>query len=165
MNTTDIEIDVRNVQQLPAERALAADAARATVELMAGELGDVGAPSEEGHQQVQVSILLTNDAHIAELNREYRGLNEPTDVLAFPQSHDGDEGPVEGALGDVVVSVERAYEQAAEAGGSSEAEICELVVHGVLHLVGFEDDTADGRQRMQERQREVLANLGLGEAG
>ncbi|MFQ5811350.1 MAG: rRNA maturation RNase YbeY [Armatimonadota bacterium] len=165
MSTADIEIDVRNVQQLPAERALATDAARATVELMARDLGEVGGGGEEGREQVQVSILLTNDAHIAELNREYRGLNEPTDVLAFPQSQDDDEGRMQGALGDVVVSVERAYEQAAEAGRSPEAEICELVAHGVLHLVGLEDDTADGRRNMQRRQGEVLADLGLEEAG
>jgi probable rRNA maturation factor len=114
---------------------------------------------------VQVSVLLTTDMHIADLNREYRSVDQPTDVLAFPQ-FEGENGAMAGGtLGDVVVSVERGYEQASEAGRRPETEICELVAHGVLHLMGFRDDTPDGQQAMRKRQRAMLAGLGLGEEG
>jgi len=140
VSTTGIEIDVRNVQQLPVERGLVEAAARASLELGAAD----GERSRGGSQPVQVSILLTNDAHIAELNREYRSVDEPTDVLAFPQlPGDAGEPPCGAALGDVVVSVERAYQQAAEAGRSPATEICELVAHGVLHLLGLADDAGN----------------------
>ena len=163
MSRADVEIDVRDVQQLPVERALVESAVRATVALAGGERGDDCAASGGSGEQVQVSVLLTNDVHIADLNRAYRGIDEPTDVLAFPQADDGERALEGGALGDVVVSVERGYEQASEAGRRPETEICELVAHGVLHLIGFTDDAAEGRQAMLERQHMVLAGLGLEE--
>lgn len=164
MSTRRIEIDVRNVQQLPAERELAAAAARATLELSMAQKQSGSRASGAASAGLQLSILLTDDAQLVQLNRDYRGVDEPTDVLAFAQSENHQGEPASGAIGDVVVSVERAYQQAAEVGRRPEAEICELVVHGVLHLMGLRDDTPAGRAEMCRRQREVLARLGMAAA-
>lgn len=115
--------------------------------------------------QVEVAVTLVDDAAIADLNRNYRGIDAPTDVLSFALE-EGEQGPlVEGApllLGDVVVSLPRAAAQAAAYGHSLERELAFLVVHGVLHLLGYDHDNADSEQKMQAEAEAVLAGLGLG---
>jgi probable rRNA maturation factor len=96
-----------------------------------------------------LSVLLTDDAAMRELNRRYRGADEATDVLAFPQ--DGG-----GLLGDVVISVETAQRQAAERGHSLDREVGLLLAHGVLHLLGWEDGEPAERRRMLARGRQVV---------
>lgn len=111
----------------------------------------------EGVQDpVEVSVVLTDDAGIRALNRAYRQEDRATDVLAFPQPG-SPERPQ--PLGDVVISVERAVEQAREAGWSLEEELELLAVHGTLHLLGYEDEDAAARARMEQRQEEILRRL------
>lgn len=120
------------------------------------------------HQQVkgvcELTAVVTDDEALRELNRRYRNVDRPTDVLAFP---DETRGPFVGApgypryLGDVVISFPRAEAQAADAGHSALAELQLLVVHGVLHLLGYDDAAEDERARMWNAQSEIVRALGI----
>jgi probable rRNA maturation factor len=102
----------------------------------------------------EVSLLLTDDAGITELNRKYKQRDHPTDVLSFYQSELPEErGDV---LGDVVISVEMAKSQAEERGKSLDDEMDLLLVHGILHLLGFTDYTDEDARLMQERAAAVI---------
>jgi probable rRNA maturation factor len=95
------------------------------------------------------------------LNRSYLGIDAPTDVLAFPASElDPETG--RRYLGDVLLSLPRAERQAKDAGHGLEAELQLLVVHGVLHLLGYDHASPDEKARMWAAQAEVLGRLGLG---
>jgi len=113
----------------------------------------------------EVTIVLTDDAQLRELNRLYLDVDEPTDVLSFPASDSarGESDPETGAryLGDVLISVPRAAEQAQAAGHALEAEVQLLVVHGILHLMGQDHAEAGDKARMWAAQAEVLERLGL----
>ena len=100
---------------------------------------------------------------IHELNREYRQVDSPTDVLSFPQFDDLDELPEEGEimLGDVVICSDRAKEQAEEFGHSFEREIIYLFVHSVLHLLGYDHMDEDEKRIMRRREEEVMERIGL----
>ncbi len=106
----------------------------------------------------QVTVLLTTDAAIRDLNRRFRGKNKATDVLSFPA-----EGPfrlsAEGIAGDVAISVTTALRQAAEQGHSLATEIKVLILHGVLHLAGFDHEADEGQ--MARRERVLRGRLGL----
>jgi len=110
-------------------------------------------------ERTEVSILLTHDAEIRLLNKDYRGIDGPTDVLSFSQV-EGDEFALptdERPLGDVVISVETAKRQAEEQGHSLDEEIDVLVVHALLHLLGYDHDNPEDAERMFARQNELLA--------
>ena len=114
-----------------------------------------------------ISVTLTDDGHIHELNREYRGVDRPTDVLSFPMfAFDGaDEPPAKGdfELGDIVISVERAKVQAKEYGHSVRREIAFLSVHSTLHLLGWDHETSpEDERRMFAKQDEIMNALGIG---
>lgn len=115
----------------------------------------------EGAAPCEVSIHLTDDAGIHALNRTYRHVDKPTDVLSFPLGEDAVVPGEVRLLGDVVISVERARAQAEEYGHAFEREVAFLVVHGVLHLLGFDHETEEDRQEMRAREEAVLAGLGL----
>jgi probable rRNA maturation factor len=104
-------------------------------------------------------VVLLDDAGIAALNRAYRGVRGPTDVLAFPMT----EGPFKRlspeCLGDVAISVETAARQARH--GELNPELALLLVHGILHLVGYDHGTARGRQRMWKKQAILLSACGI----
>ena len=115
--------------------------------------------AESCADSVEVSILLTNDAGITDLNREYRGIDTPTDVLSFSQVEGEDVSAAPGEpvlLGDVVISVETAQRQAMERGCALEDEMEVLLAHGLLHLLGY--DHADPKQEklMFAKQEEIL---------
>lgn len=113
----------------------------------------------------EVSLVLVDDARIAELNRRYRGVDAPTDVLSFPML-EGEESPSPGEellLGDIVISAPRALAQAEMYGHSLERELAFLTVHGVLHLLGYDHQTPEDEERMRQKQREILERVGLGE--
>lgn len=124
---------------------------------------------EDLGEEVEVSVLLSDDDYIRGLNSAYRGLDESTDVLAFALREDSGEepcfnledGPGEELLGDVVISVETARRQAGEHGYSLERELVLLLVHGVLHLLGFDHDSPDRERVMWEKTDHVLSALGL----
>ncbi len=112
---------------------------------------------EEVDSLAELSIVFVDPAEIRQLNLDYRGINSSTDVLAFPQSPDSSEGPH--LLGDVVISPQIAEEQANKYRHSSEKEIVILLIHGILHLLGFDHDTAEERSAMEKREKEILTRL------
>jgi len=108
-----------------------------------------------------LTIVLSDDKQLHELNLQWMGVDSPTDVLSFPSDEiDPENG--NRYLGDILISVERAAEQARAAGHSVEAEVQLLSVHGVLHLMGHDHAEADDKARMWKAQAEILAQLGLG---
>jgi probable rRNA maturation factor len=109
-----------------------------------------------------LAVAVTGDDALRELNRRHRGVDEPTDVLAFPGEALGQfvAAPDQPRhLGDVVISLHRAESQAAEAGHDTQAELQLLVAHGVLHLLGYDDGTEEQRARMWAAQAEILKAL------
>jgi probable rRNA maturation factor len=109
----------------------------------------------------ELTILLTDDARLRELNRDYLGIDAPTDVLSFPAS---ETDPETGAryIGDILISIPRARAQAEAANHPLGSEVQLLVVHGVLHLLGHDHAQADEKARMWKAQAEILESLGLG---
>lgn len=105
-------------------------------------------------REVEVGVTLLDDAGIRELNRRYRGKDAPTNVLAFPM---GEEEPPVLLLGDVVISVETARSEAEEEGKEIEEKLAHLVVHGVLHLLGYDHETDAEEALMREKEEAVLA--------
>ena len=112
--------------------------------------------------EVNLSVVLTDNRRLRKLNRDYLGIDAPTDVLSFPAS---ESDPETGApyLGDILISVPYAARGAKQAGHSLEAELQLLVVHGVLHLLGYDHARPRAKARMWKVQRETLTQLGLGE--
>ena len=105
----------------------------------------------------EVSVLLADDEWVRTLNRDYRGVDAPTDVLAFSQLEGEDFGCEGGnVLGDVVISVETASRQAQEHGHALDDEIDVLLVHGLLHLLGYDHEKPEDARRMFARQDELL---------
>ncbi|RJP50309.1 MAG: rRNA maturation RNase YbeY [Anaerolineaceae bacterium] len=107
-----------------------------------------------------IAIVLTDDRQLHELNLDYLGVDAPTDVLSFPAS---ESDPETGStyLGDILISVPRAAQQAQSAGHSLEAEMQLLVVHGALHLLGYDHATAEEKAQMWAEQAKVLERIGL----
>ena len=121
---------------------------------------------------VAVGLIVTDDEGIREMNREYRGIDAPTDVLSFPlQEYESPEKPrvlfpqppdEPLSLGDIVISYPRAVEQAREYGHPLERELAFLVVHGVMHLLGYDHEGPAQAGRMRQEEEKVLQRLGLG---
>ncbi len=110
-----------------------------------------------------LSILITDDSEIHELNKTYRGVDRPTDVLAFPQSEDvPSPTPSSSLLGDVVISYETAARQAVEQNHSLGKEIFILLAHGIIHLLGYDHETSEKDREFTERKVEELCGLVLG---
>ena len=123
------------------------------------------------HQKVSpdadLSVVLADDARLHELNRDYLGIDAPTDVLSFPASEtDGSEiDPETGNryIGDIIISVPYAAKGAAKAGHPLESELQLLVVHGVLHLLGHDHAEPREKAKMWKAQAAILESLGLGD--
>ena len=118
---------------------------------------------EEGPARAEVSVLLTDDATVHEMNRAYRGYDRPTDVLSFALQEQIPDAPPMPALpgqpvllGDVIISIDTAERQANALGITLESELALLTVHGILHLLGYEDETESGAARMRVREQAVL---------
>lgn len=111
-------------------------------------------------QTVDVSIVLSGDEHIRELNRQFMGYDTPTDVLSFP-SEDTDPDTDALYLGDIVISYSRAARQAEQGGHSLQAELQLLVVHGMLHLLGYDHAEQQEKAAMWAEQRKILDRLGV----
>ena len=105
-----------------------------------------------------VTVVLTDDRRLRELHRDFLGIDEETDVMTFPFGEDDAT-----AGGEIVVSVERADEQGPAHGLAPAAEVAFLVVHGLLHLCGWEDGTAEERARMLDRQGELISAFERGD--
>ncbi len=111
---------------------------------------------------LEVSLTLTDNPGIHKLNREFRGVDRPTDVLSFPQFAAEERIPAGATLGDIVISLPQMAAQAREYGHSPKREFCFLFVHGLLHLLGYDHEISAAAEEQQfARQREVLAALGI----
>ncbi|NLN41469.1 MAG: rRNA maturation RNase YbeY [Clostridiales bacterium] len=131
---------------------------------------------EEFHLKAMVDIILVDNQDIRKINSEYRGVDKATDVLSFPildlksgqksldvNTFNNDIDPDSGAiiLGDIIVSMEKVKEQAEEYGHSFERELGFLIVHGMLHLLGYDHMTEDDRNKMRSKEEAVLKALNL----
>ncbi|RMD84553.1 MAG: rRNA maturation RNase YbeY [Candidatus Dadabacteria bacterium] len=137
-----------NASGAPQWRALLAKAARLLLE-------------ETGRRGAEFSVTLVGDEEMCSLNRRYRGVNRPTDVLAFAQSEgepiaaaSGDEH-----LGDVIISTETARRQAEASGWPVEDELVRLLVHGYLHLIGYDHEASRAQARRMRAEETRLARL------
>jgi probable rRNA maturation factor len=125
--------------------------------------------ADEGiEMEVMVGVTFVDPERIREINRDFRKIDKPTDVLSFPLTDYGElDYPVadepEQSLGDIVLSLERADEQAREFGHPFEREVAFLTVHSMLHLLGYDHVNSDEEDaEMRRRQREILESMGLG---
>jgi probable rRNA maturation factor len=147
----DLQIDPAYQAHVPAERLL---------QVVAAALRHGGA------SQGEVTLVIAHDDLLRQLNRDYRGIDAPTDVLSFAAQEEAEGQDVfvsapeaQNYLGDVVISFPTAERQAAAAGHSVAEELCLLTVHGVLHLLGYDHASAEEETDMWARQSQILASL------
>lgn len=115
--------------------------------------------SQEILPKTDLTISITDDSHVRQLNLQYRNIDAPTDVLAFPAEYiDPDTG--HNYLGDIIISFERASKQAKSSHHPVNNELQLLVVHGVLHLLGFDHDQIDKKNEMWSAQNQILKLMG-----
>lgn len=133
------------------------------------------AAEAEGIEEGLVDLTFVDDEQIHQLNREYRGIDRPTDVLSFAMNESLDEepdiiyevesedelAPLGDMLGDIIISVTRAKAQSEEYGHSIEREIGFLFVHGFLHLLGYDHQDEQSERTMMDKQEAALAKVGL----
>lgn len=124
--------------------------------------------AEDFFEGAEVSLTFVDNDSIQHLNSTYRGKDQPTDVLSFPMY---ERLEIElmpkaqqeyAAIGDIVISVQRAREQAEEYGHSFRRELCFLIVHSMFHLLGYDHDTPENIQVMRKKEEEILQALGIG---
>lgn len=125
--------------------------------------------AQEGVAQlVEISVLITDDAALQQLNRDYRGVDAPTDVLSFADDPQSAFVPAPGSLrylGDIALSYERVLAQADDYGHSPQRELAYLVAHGMLHLLGYDHECGDAEAAaMRSREEMVMTYLGLGQS-
>jgi probable rRNA maturation factor len=146
----DFVIEIQNEAMMPeAWEALLVTAVRATLLQQ-----QIAAPAE-------LTLLLTDDKHIRQLNRDFRQVDAPTDVLSFPGGDDIPGLPMP-YLGDIAISLPYATHQAEQAEHPAEAELQLLAVHGTLHLLGHDHGEPDEKAAMWAAQQAILDQLGLG---
>lgn len=128
---------------------------------------------EKFDHDTQVSLTIVDNDEIQRINKEFRGIDAPTDVLSFPMLEFDENGIAEDCdfdctedgkvlLGDIIISAERAEIQATEYGHSFMREMAFLTVHSMLHLLGYDHvDDPEGEKTMNEKQKEILENIGI----
>ena len=110
----------------------------------------------------EVSLSFVDNKEIHELNKQFRGIDRPTDVLSFPMLTDEfDIELEEESLGDIVISLEKAFEQSKEYNHSFEREVCFLVCHSTFHLLGYDHDTEENTKEMREKEEYILKKLNI----
>ncbi|MFW6006393.1 MAG: rRNA maturation RNase YbeY [Bacillota bacterium] len=107
----------------------------------------------EGYDSGEISIGLINNEEIKILNRKYRDTDEVTDVLSFPMGEE--------IWGDILISVEKVVEQAEEYNHSFAREACYLIIHGVLHLLGYDHKSSGDKKDMRRKEERVLSKFNL----
>jgi probable rRNA maturation factor len=118
--------------------------------------------TERNSLDYEVSVSFVTNEEIHKLNREYRGVDRPTDVLSFPLDEDDEVfGEMDVLLGDIVISMETAMEQAEEFGHGLTREVVYLTVHSMFHLMGYDHEAEDEKDVMREREKIVLKELGV----
>ncbi len=108
----------------------------------------------------ELTVRIVGEAEGRELNAGWRGKDRPTNVLAFPGGEPGLTGDADHPLGDLVVCAPVVARESAEQGKTAESHWCHMIVHGTLHLVGYDHQTPDEAARMEGLEREILAELG-----
>lgn len=147
------------------------------VEKIANQVIEKSLEQEGCPYEVSVSVLLTDNEGIHAMNKEFRGIDRPTDVLSFPNvdyeapaDFSGIEDYVEDyfdpesgelCLGDIVISIDKVYEQANEYGHAPLREFAFLVAHSMLHLMGYDHMEEDEAKVMEAKQEEILSSLGI----
>ncbi|MGL5507743.1 MAG: rRNA maturation RNase YbeY [Paraclostridium sp.] len=112
----------------------------------------------------EVSLSFVDNEEIHQLNKDFRGIDRPTDVLSFPMITDDlglDIELEEESLGDIVISLERALEQSVDYDHSFDREVCFLVCHSMFHLLGYDHDTEDNTKEMRKKEEDVLNKLNI----
>ena len=105
----------------------------------------------------EISIVIMDDAQIRELNQGFRGISAPTNVLSFPMQEGEFSGVTPGLLGDVVISAQTADREATDAGITLDERLSQLLIHGILHLLGFDHEAGEANvDEMETRSRELL---------
>ncbi len=133
--------------------------------------------AEECPYEAEVNVILTNNEEIHEINKEYRSIDRPTDVLSFPlidyetpadfervEDYAEDYFNLETGelmLGDIIISVDKLYEQAQNYGHSIERELAFLVAHSMFHLMGYDHMNEEERMIMEQKQSELLNHMGI----
>jgi probable rRNA maturation factor len=149
-----IEIDlVVEAGSWPPERELAA-LARQAVDAVLAAIGPAARASE-------LSIVFSDDAHVRSLNAGWRGKDSPTNVLSFPAFPHGRRGVLPPLLGDVVLAAETVAGEAEAEGRPPAHHITHLIVHGILHLIGYDHETDAEAEEMEELERRILAGLDI----
>ncbi|WP_166657192.1 rRNA maturation RNase YbeY [Azorhizobium sp. AG788] len=133
------------------------DAAEIAIAAARAALASLGDEVPEG---AEMSITLTDDARIRILNREWRDKDKPTNVLSFPAA-ELPEGVVPQPLGDVIVARETVFSEALAEDKTPAHHLAHLVVHGTLHLMGFDHEDDDEAEEMEAAERQILASLGI----
>ncbi|WCN38780.1 rRNA maturation RNase YbeY [Aneurinibacillus uraniidurans] len=157
-----MKIDVEFIQEYEPEVSDELLATLARVLEAAAELEEVDG---------EVTVTFVDNESIHELNRDYRGIDRPTDVLSFAMNEEGEDemeiildeemDELPNMLGDIVISIPKAREQAEEYGHSFEREMGFLVAHGFLHLLGYDHETEEDEKEMFARQDEILNRVRL----
>ncbi len=120
--------------------------------------------AEEDDAALSLAVVLTDDARVASLNKTYRGKDGPTNVLSFAAREFGVQPPEPEeaeALGDVILAFETCRREAAEQGKAFSDHCCHLIIHGVLHLLGYDHQDDDEAEEMERLEIDVLAGLGI----
>lgn len=153
-----IEINYNNIDKLPSEEKLIQKVVKTVLK------------EEDIIENIDVYITLTNNDEIHKINKEYRNVNRPTDVLSFPM-YERDEiytikkdfkiDETEKILGDIIVSIEKVKEQAEEYGHSFERELAYLITHGCLHLLGYDHMIEEEKEIMRKREEEILGIMNI----
>ena len=114
----------------------------------------------DNHYEVSLSFVDNKEIH--DLNKQFRGIDRPTDVLSFPMlSYEFDIELEEESLGDIVISLEKALEQSKEYNHSFEREVCFLVCHSTFHLLGYDHDTEENTKQMRSKEEYILNELNI----
>jgi probable rRNA maturation factor len=109
-----------------------------------------------GNPDAELSLLITDDSEITRYNQQYLGRKGPTNVIAFPMTEGEFAGITPGLLGDVVISVDTAFREARDMGITLRERFTQLLIHGILHLLGYDHETSDRQARQMDRRAEEL---------
>ncbi|MDD4163851.1 MAG: rRNA maturation RNase YbeY [Eubacteriales bacterium] len=116
--------------------------------------------SEYPNHKFEVGVTICDNAYIRKINKAHRGVDKATDVLSFPFL-DFDTPEINTLLGDIIISIDKAKEQAAAYEHSLKRELCFLAAHATLHLLGYDHEDESERENMEKRQRELLDSFGI----
>lgn len=144
----ELAVEAEAWRALEAPSRLAEAVIAAAIEQSGAKLADAA----------EVSILLCDDAFIADLNRKWRGLDKSTNVLSFPSGGDPASSPI---LGDIVIAFETADREARESGKPLRDHVAHLLAHGFLHLIGYDHEDEAEAEEMESAERGALARLGI----